>query len=206
MDEAYFFQVPEEANLSLADPSLLDYYYDRNARTFWLLGEIDDSWNTFSQQIIRINREDVGIPVDERKPIKFIIASGGGSAEITDDLVNLISISKTPIYGYGLGMIASGASMIFLACHKKYALKNAYFIIHKGGVDNVGGDYIQLAAFMKNYDRDVEKVVNFYKTHTSFEGKYIEDKMNGADWYVYLDEAIEHGMVDEVIEDIEVML
>ena len=59
---------------------------------------------------------------------------------------------------------------------------------------------------MEDYNKQIEKMVGFYKTHTSFEEGLIEKKMNGADWYVYINEALENGIVDEIIEDIDVML
>lgn len=201
-----FLNLSREANLQLADPELVAYYTDLQERVLWLTGEIDESWTEVVQHIVRINREDKELPVEKRKPIKLMILSGGGSLEITDELVNIIELSKTPVYGYGLGIVASGASMVYLACHKRFALKNTYFIIHKGSANNIGGDYAQIAAYMEDYNKQIEKMVGFYKTHTSFEEGLIEKKMNGADWYVYINEALENGIVDEIIEDIDVML
>ena len=201
-----YLNLPQEANLQLADPELVTFYTDLRERTLWLFGEIDDGWNEVVQLIVRFNREDKGLPIEKRKPIKLMILSGGGSLEITDELVNIIELSKTPIYGFGLGMVASGASMIYLACHKRFALKNTYFIIHKGSANNIGGDYAQIAAYMKDYDKQIEKMVQFYKTHTTFKEEIIEQKMSGADWYVYVDEALKNGIVDELISNIDMMV
>lgn len=201
-----FVGLPNAANLQLADPELLAFYTDLKERTFWLIGEIDDGWEDIVQHIIRINREDHGLAIDERKPIKLMILSEGGSLEISDELVNIIELSKTPIYGFGLGMVASGASMVYLACHKRFALSNTYFIIHKGSANNIGGDYAQIAAYMEDYNKQIEKMVKFYKTHTTFPAEMIEEKMSGADWYVYVNEALENGIVNELITDIDVMV
>lgn len=201
-----FIGLPNAANLQLADPELVAYYTDLKERTLWLTGEINSEWTDIVQHIIRFNREDKMLPIKQRQPIKLMILSEGGSLEISDELVNIIELSKTPIYGYGLGMVASGASMIYLACHKRYALPNTYFIIHKGSANNIGGDYAQIAAYMKDYDKQIEKMVKFYKTHTSFSEEVIEQKMSGADWYVYVDEALENNIVNEVVTDINVMI
>jgi ATP-dependent protease ClpP protease subunit len=59
---------------------------------------------------------------------------------------------------------------------------------------------------MSDYEKTVQKMVEFYKGHTSFAPDYIESKMNGSDWYVYLDEAFQYGLVTDKVEDISVLL
>ena len=200
-----YLNLPEEANMQLPNPTLLNYYNDLNQRTFWIDEEIGDQYQELVQYIIRINREDSLIPSESRKPIKLMIISPGGSLEITEELVSMIELSITPIYGYALGQVASGASMIYLACHKKFALPNAYFLIHKGSASNIGGDFNQIEAFMEDYSKQINEMVEFYKTHTTFDENEIVTRMKGADWYVRINEALEKGIVDELITDISIM-
>lgn len=48
-------------------------------------------------------------------------------------------------------------------------------------------------------------MMEFYQTHTKFTKAEIENNM-GTDWYVRLDTALEKGMVDELVTDLEVLL
>ena len=66
-----FVTIPERANYSVADPELLFYYEDLNERVWNLVSEVDDSLLDFARHVIRWNREDRGIPVEERKPIRL---------------------------------------------------------------------------------------------------------------------------------------
>lgn len=65
--------LPDNATLQLADPSLVNFYTDLDHRTYWLSDEINNYTFDLVQYIIRWNREDKGIPVEQRKPIRIII-------------------------------------------------------------------------------------------------------------------------------------
>lgn len=196
--------VPEIANHQLPDASLLQFYNDLENRIYW----IDDEINTYSydliQYILKWNREDKDIPISERKPIRLIFCSPGGDLDVEEAIVSIINLSKTPIYGIAISCVASAASLIYLSCHKKYALPNAYWILHRGSC-NISGTYDQVMAAMEDYALQVEKMMEFYQTHTKFTKAEIENNM-GTDWYVRLDTALEKGMVDELVTDLEVLL
>ena len=196
--------IPEIANHQLPDASLLQFYNDLENRIYW----IDDEINTYSydliQYILKWNREDKDIPISERKPIRLIFCSPGGDLDVEEAIVSIINLSKTPIYGIAISCVASAASLIYLSCHKKYALPNAYWILHRGSC-NISGTYDQVMAAMEDYALQVEKMMEFYRTHTKFTKAEIENNM-GTDWYVRLDTALEKGMVDELVTDLEVLL
>ena len=196
--------VPEIANHQLPDASLLQFYNDLENRIYW----IDDEINTYSydliQYILKWNREDKDIPISERKPIRLIFCSPGGDLDVEEAIVSIINLSKTPIYGIAISCVASAASLIYLSCHKKYALPNAYWILHRGSC-NISGTYDQVMVAMEDYALQVEKMMEFYQTHTKFTKAEIENNM-GTDWYVRLDTALEKGMVDELVTDLEVLL
>lgn len=192
-------------NYSLPDPSLLQIYKDRENRVIWMLGEIGDEVYDWVDFILDVNREDKNIPIEKRKPIKCIIANEGGRADPAYTLVDIITLSKTPIHGIAIGVCASAASMIYLACHKRYALPKATFIFHQGSCSNLGGTFNQLNSFMEDYKRDIEQLTEFYKKHTIYEPDLIDKKLAAGDWYIYVPEAIKNGVVDEIIEDIDII-
>lgn len=197
---------PQAENLQLPDPSLLNYYRDCERRIYWIVGAVDASLYELVQHIINCNYEDRDIPVEQRKPIRFIIASPGGSLEVEQTLVAIMEASKTPVWCVAIGMCASAASMIYLAGHKRFATRNAYWMLHQGGCDNLEGSYQQIMSFMAKYQTDIEEMAEFYKTHTNFPADLIEEKLVEGDWYIGIDEALQNGIVQEVITELSVLM
>lgn len=195
-------------NYALPDPALLQIYEDRQNRVLWLLGDVSEEggydWVDF---ILRCNREDRinELPPEDRRPIKLIVANYGGSLEMANTLISVIAISKTPIYGYAIGPVCSAASMIYLACHKKFALPNSYWLIHKGSCQPSGADFNTMMAAMDDYKKQVEELTQFYIDHTTFTEDEIRKNIE-KDWYIYTDQAIEKGMCDGIITDIDELL
>jgi ATP-dependent protease ClpP protease subunit len=194
----------DSANWQLADPSLVNFYADINNRVYWLTEEIGECTLDLVQYITRWNREDRGVPVEERKPIRIIIDCGGGSLSVSETLSNIIKMSKTPVYSVALGFVASGASVVHLSCHKKFALPNSVFVLHKGSCSGVSGTYDEIVSFARDYEKQIEMLMTFYTENTKYTEDEIEENIQ-TDWYIRMDEAIEKGLVDEVITDIDVL-
>ena len=144
------------ANLQLADPALANFYVDLQNRIYWLTEEISEYTLDLVQYITRWNLEDKGKPVEERKPIRIIVDCGGGALSTSETISNIIKLSKTPIHGIALGFVASGASVIYLSCHKKYALPNTVFVLHKGSCSGVSGTYDEIVSFARDYEKQIE--------------------------------------------------
>lgn len=204
MDYLVLPSMHDSANWQLADPSLVNFYADINNRVYWLTEEIGECTLDLVQYITRWNREDRGVPVEERKPIRIIIDCGGGSLSVSETLSNIIKMSKTPVYSIALGFVASGASVVHLSCHKKYALPNSVFVLHKGSCSGVSGTYDEIVSFARDYEKQIEMLMTFYIENTKYTEDEIEENIQ-TDWYIRMDEAIEKGLVDEVITDIDVL-
>lgn len=184
------------------NPSWVKYYEELDDRVYWLIDEVDDDLLYLVDKIFRWNREDKDIPIEERKPIKLYINSPGGSLDIEETLVSVIQLSKTPVYGIALGMVASAASLIYLACHKKFALPNAYFILHKGSTSGMSGNFNDIQAAMNDYKKQVEKMIEFYISNTKYTEEEIRTNIDN-DWYVRDEDIIKFGLVDEIVTDID---
>lgn len=195
--------LPDNATLQLADPSLVNFYTDLSNRTYWLSDEINNYTFDLIQYIIRWNREDVKIPVEKRKPIRIIIDCPGGHLSVSETLSNIIKMSKTPVYGIALGYVASGATVIYLSCHKKFALPNSVFVLHKGSCSGVSGTYDEIVAFARDYEKQMDMLINFYITNTKYTEKEIEENIQ-TDWYIRTEEALQKGIVDELITNIDI--
>ena len=205
--ENFTITLPHTVNptLQLPDPELVQYYEDQANRVIWILDEISNEGYEWIDFIIRCNREDAGKPIEERKPIKCYIANHGGSVEVTNTLVDVIEASRTPVYAYAIGMCASAASMIFLACDKRFAMRNATFMFHQGSCSGLSGTFSEIAAFMEDYQKEIQHLTEFYKTHTTFPPEVIEEKLQN-DWYIYPEEGLENGVIDAIVTDLDELL
>lgn len=196
--------IPERANATIPDPSLLWYYEDLEDRVYQLVGEVDEGLLDFSRHVIRWNREDKGKPVEERKPIKLFFFSPGGSLDINYSVIDIIRLSKTPIIGINMGVCCSAAAYIYLACHKRYMLPHSYFVFHQGS-SQMSGTYGEVVAIMTDYQNQVAELSSFMEERTTYTSEEITDNIV-TEWYVREEEALEKGVCHAVIEDIEVLL
>lgn len=195
----------DDANLQLASPSLVNYYHDFSNRCLWLDGEIDESNFDLVQSIIRWNQDDKDIPIEERKPIKILFHSPGGNLDVGEIITEVIKLSKTPVYGIALGMVASAASIIYLGCHRRYALPNAYFILHRGSYEGLGGNYNEIQAAMEDYKLQIARMEKFYIENTAYPEEVIKSKIQ-TDWYIHCEEAMKFNIVTDLVENIDVLL
>ena len=193
-----------DANLQLADPSLVQYYHDLANRSIWIDGEINVSTLDIVSKIIRWNREDKDKSIEERKPIKLFFLSPGGDLEIEEAVVSIIRLSQTPVWGIAMGMVASAASLIYLSCHKRFALPNAYLIIHQGSAQ-MGGNYDQMVAAMKDYEEQIERMTKFYIENTDYTEE--ESRANiKTDGYVSGEELLERKLITNWVSTIDELL
>lgn len=196
--------IPESIeNMQLPNPDLLTYYKDEKDRVLWIEGEIGDGLFEYSKMILRYNMEDKDIPVEERKPIKIFINSPGGDLDSTLAFIGLMNISKTPVWTIDACWAYSAAGLILMAGHKRYALPNTECLIHSGS-GQLGGSYEQTKEQMKNYNYLVEKMRDFILSKTKIDQKLFK-KNSQKDWYIYDDEMLNLGIVDEIIADLDIL-
>lgn len=192
-------------NVKLPNSYLLKYYEDLGHRTFWISDEVnDDLMYELSHYIIKWNREDKDIPEIDRKPIYLLINCQGGDLDAYASICSMIELSKTPVIGVAMGLVASAASLIYLSCHARLALKSSYFILHKGSAA-LSGDFDNIMNSIDDYKREVEKMANHILEHSNYTREEVESHI-GRDWYIRAPEALEKGLVDQIITDINVLL
>ena len=113
---------------------------DLEERRLFINGVIDDEViDTIVYHILRYNREDKGVPILERVPIKLYINSNGGDVYSGYGLISAITSSHTPIHTINQGTCASMAFLIFISGDKRYSMENSMFLMHEGftgGFDN----------------------------------------------------------------------
>ena len=189
----------------LPDSYMLKYYTDLSHRIIWINEEITgDLTHELTHYIIKWNRDDKDIPETEREPIKLLFDSPGGDLDAQAAICSMIKLSKTPVIGVAVGMVASAASYIYMNCHVRFALDSSYFILHKGSA-NLTGDYENIMSSIDDYKREVDKLVNLVIEKTNYTEEEVREEIK-KDWYIRAKEGLQRGLVDEIVSDINIFL
>ena len=202
----FYIDLPEDLiDLKLPNSYNLKYYEDLHNRVIWINEEIDGNLTQeIVHYIMKWNREDKGIPEMDRKPIRLLFDSNGGDLDAQAAICSAIELSKTPVIGVAVGLVASAASLIYLSCHVRLAFKSSYFILHKGSAA-LSGDYENIISSIEDYKKEIEKMIGFIIEKSKYTREEVEEHIN-KDWYVRAQEALEKGMVDEIVTDINALL
>ena len=205
-DTEFVFDLPEDLfDTKLPNTYSIKYYRDLKNRTIWINDEITGELTyEIVHYIMKWNREDKDIPEMERKPIRLMFDSPGGDLDAQAAICSVIELSKTPVIGIAIGLVASAASLIYLSCHMRLALKSSYFILHKGSAA-LSGDFENIMNSIDDYKKEVEKMVSFIIERSNYTKEEVEEHIK-KDWYVRAPQALEKGLVDEIITDINALL
>ena len=194
--------IPQEtANLQLPDPVLRQHYLDEQDRIFWVDDAIDERLLELVKMIMRCNKEDIGLPVDERVPIKVFIDSPGGDVQALWTTINAIKISKTPVYTINYCTAYSAAGDLIASGHKRFALPGTNFLLHNGSC-GFSGQADVVASTKKYFDSLSKKLVDNLLSRTKIDAKVYKKKAV-TDWYFSEDEALELGVIDKIITDFD---
>lgn len=159
--------------------------------------------DTAVNHILRYNRLDKDIPVNERKPIRIYINSPGGSVTDGYALIDAIRLSKTPVYTINLALAASMGFLIFIAGHKRYSMPHAEFLMHDGST--MGFD--STAKMRDRMEFETIELENETKEYimncTNIDEKLYNEKYR-CEWYFLPKRAKEIGATDYIIgEDVD---
>ena len=172
---------------------------DLEERRLFINGVIDDEViDTIVYHILRYNREDKGVPVLERVPIKLYINSNGGDVYSGYGLISAITSSHTPIHTINQGTCASMAFLIFISGDKRYSMGNSMFLMHEGfagGFDNTSKMRDRMEFETKQLE---EHTRNFVLNHTSIEEDFYKEKYR-IEWYMFPEEARRYGICDYIV-------
>lgn len=174
------------------------YVKDIQQRKFFLTAEItQETVIDIVRHIMQINKEDKGIPYGQRTPILIYVASNGGEVDAGFELIDVILSSKTPVYTINMGYQYSMGFLIGLAGHKRFAAKNAKFLMHDGN-NFVYGNTSKVQDRVR-FDARVEERVREYVLSRSRVTPEEYDSKFRVEWYLFADEAKEKGFTDFII-------
>ena len=191
-------------NLQLPSPELLTYYRNLDNRVIWIDYGVDESILEVSKLIMYFNKLDKDIPTEERRPIKLLLYSYGGDGQACFSLLDVIGLSKTPVYTINMGVAMSAGLLILLAGHKRFCLKNSTALAHSGS-GGASGTFEQTEAQMKDYKRFVETMRDYIIERSDIDTKTF-NRYKNKEWYLYAKDQIKYHIVDKVIDDIDEIL
>jgi ATP-dependent Clp protease protease subunit len=153
----------------------------------------DDVANLVTAQFLFLESED------PEKEISFYINSPGGSVTAGLAIYDTMQFIKPPVSTLCLGQAASMGAILLTAGHKgrRYALPHSRIMIHQplGGAQ---GQATDLEIQAREILRVREELNNIFAHHSGQKLAKIE-KDTDRDMFMSPEQAVEYGLIDEVI-------
>lgn len=131
-----------------------------------------------------------------KSPIQLHINSGGGNVLDALAIVDHMQCLVSPVHTYAEGVVASAATMIYIASEKRYAYPSTFFLMHPVEMWFTG-THLQLDDLVEFKNKLLDRVVKIYVRHTFMSEGAIKDRFKRDSW-LDVDEAVALGMVDMV--------
>lgn len=189
-------------NMLLPSPELVNYWRLAENRVYYIDYEIDEFLNEIQRAIVAVNIADRGKKAEDRKPIVLLINSPGGLLCETMSCCQVIKMSRTPVITVNIGQCYSGAALLLLSGHKRYAFPYSIAMIHSGSSGGGYGTYEQQDAAQKIYKKQVDDMGKFILENSRIDEKMFKKKRS-QDWYFNIDEQIQYGLADSKICDLD---
>jgi ATP-dependent Clp protease, protease subunit len=153
----------------------------------------DDVANLVTAQFLFLESED------PEKEINFYINSPGGSVTAGMAIYDTMEFIRPPVSTLCLGQAGSMGAILLLAGAKgrRYALPHSRIILHQplGGMQGQASD---LEIHAKEILNAREEINNIIMKHTGQNLRKIE-KDTDRDYFMSPNQAVEYGLIDEVI-------
>jgi len=187
----------------LPDVDLLDFYNRLSRRHIFLNDIIDDALVEHSYQILQWNSEDKGKNIEDRVPIKIFINSDGGCLTSVLNFINLIKLSKTPVFTIAMAKVYSSGGLLLMSGHKnkRFIFPDTTCLIHNGSTGAYGdtGKVMDNLEFTQKLEERVKKYI-LSNTTISIE-QY--EKNYRRDWWLFSEDCIALNIADRIITDLD---
>ncbi len=130
-------------------------------------------------------------------PIWLHIQSGGGSLFAGFSVADQLATVETPVYSVVEGYCASAATLISVACKKRFILPNAFMLIHQLSAV-AWGKYEELQDEMNLLDMAMGRLTEFYVSRTKMTEEEVRVLLKRDSWFNST-QCLERGLIDEVI-------
>lgn len=160
-------------------------------------GEIDNA--SAQQTITELQYLNTKYP---NRPIEIWVNSPGGSVADALAIIDVINYVKPVVRGLGMGMVASAAALILSACSRghRMLLPNAEVLIHQplGGASGQASEVIAAAKHMQKV-KDRVTALLAANCRQPVEKVYAD---TDRDYIMDANEALEYGIVDEIVSTV----
>lgn len=174
---------------------------DDESAELQLFGEISSEESWWSEDCVTYRDFIADLnALGEKKNINVVIQSGGGDVFAANAIYNALILNKAVITGTIIGICASAATIVLMACDKRKIAKNAILMAHNPSITLWGSytseDLLKLADVT---DQVKKSIVTAYMERLNKTEEEINQLMDAESWYVG-QEAVDAGFCDEVIE------
>lgn len=154
----------------------------------------DDDCVTYRNFINELNA------LGDKKVINVVIQSGGGDVFAANAIYNALILNKAKITGTIIGICASAATIILMACEERKIARNAILMTHNPSISLWGSYEAEELLKLAEVTNQVKKsIVSAYMERLDKTEEEINQLMDEESWYVG-QEAVDAGFCDCVIE------
>jgi len=148
---------------------------------------------------LRNERLSCSLPEDfPLTPIWLHIYSGGGSVFAGLSTADQLATITTPIFSVVEGYCASAATLISMACTKRFITPSSFMLIHQ--IWSIAwGSYEALKDELHLQDMIMIRLKSFYAQCSKLTEKDIEALLKRDSWFS-AEQCIERGLADEVFD------
>ncbi len=136
----------------------------------------------------------------DKKSINVVIHSVGGDVFAANAIYSALAMNKATITGTIIGICASAATIVLMACDNRRIMKNAILMAHNPSITLFGSyqadDLIKLADVTNQVKKSI---VSAYMDRLNKTEEEISQLMDEETWYVG-QEAVDAGFCDELID------
>jgi ATP-dependent Clp protease, protease subunit len=164
-------------------------------RVIFLHGEVtDDKANSLVAQLLYLES------VNPEEPVEMYINSPGGSVTAGLAIYDTMQYVNPPVHTFVTGQACSMGSLLLSAGTpgKRYALKNSRIMLHQplGGTQGQASDIMIQA---KQMEKVKDTILNIYAQTTGKKKADLTQHLD-RDFWLTSEEAIEFGVIDQVLD------
>ncbi len=144
----------------------------------------------------QLRAEQITRGLDSVTPIWLHIQSHGGDLFFAFSVADQIEAIRTPIYSIVEGCCASAATLISLACRKRYILPHGFMLIHQL-TSALWGTHEQFKDDLRVQERLMEQLAAFYVAHSNLDAQTVRGMLMRDTW-MDAEEVVRNGLADAI--------
>ena len=148
----------------------------------------------------RVIRQLILLEEESTDPIRVFIDSPGGDADAGFAIFDMMRFVKPPITVIGMGLVASAAAIVLLACprERRVGLPNSHYLIHQP-MSGTRGVATEIEIHAKELEKLRQKINRLIADET---GQLLEkvERDTDRDYWMNAEEATGYGLLSKIIK------